>query len=195
MTIRHTPAKVHWTFFIALEQDVEVTARYVEPVPANFNAFSLEMCRILFAAAAECEVVLKQILGLYGVDASRFNIDQLREQVPTKAPDILLEKVWVPRYGLELDPWANWRDGKNPDWWRSYNNVKHARELHYSEGNLHNALNTVAALMVAAVHFYQHQISGGGKLVAMRDVTAALSPESRLFFLDDSHYQRLLALD
>jgi hypothetical protein len=195
MTIVHTPAKVHWTFFIALEQDVEVMAPYVEPVPANFAVFSLEMCRILFAAAAECEVVLKQLVGLSGVNPARFTIDRLRKEVSAKVPSLSTEKIFVPRYGLELDPWANWRDGKNPDWWRSYNKVKHARELHYAEGNLQNALNAVAALMVAAVHFYQCLVSGGGKSVSMRDVTATLSPDSRLFFLDDSCYQTLLRIE
>jgi hypothetical protein len=192
--ITHTPAKVHWNYFIALEQDVEVAARYVEPVPANFGTYSLEMCRILFAACAECEVVLKQLASRYATGTEGFDIEDLRRKIMQNLPAVADEKVFVRRYGLELDPWSNWRAGSSPDWWKSYNHVKHHRALKYSEGNLKNALNAVAALMVAVVHFYRHELSPASPLMDIRDLMEALSPDSRLFFLADDRYPDFLRL-
>ncbi len=51
--------------------------------------------------------------------------------------------VEIPRYGLALSPWDNWRENRNPDWWRAYNSVKHQRHERYSEANLKNTLNSV----------------------------------------------------
>jgi hypothetical protein len=95
--ITHTEAKVHWSFFIALEQDVEVMARYIEPVPQNFGAFSLEMCRILFAAASECEIVLKELAKLFRFESERFDINRLQEVIMANMPELADEKVFVRR--------------------------------------------------------------------------------------------------
>src|SRR5665213_3589531 len=101
MAIVHTKSKIHWSFFIALEQDVETMTRYIEPVPQNYGAYSLEMCRILFAAASECEIVLKELAKLFRFDSERFNIDRLREVITVNLPELASEKVFIRRYGLE----------------------------------------------------------------------------------------------
>jgi hypothetical protein len=197
MAIVHTPAKIHWAFFTALEQDIEVAARYVEPQPKNYGTFSIEMCRVLFAASSECEVVLKGTTALFGVNSERFNIEQLREEITKHVPDLVQEEVSIPRYGLTLDPWSNWKAPTPgpPDWWTSYNRVKHQRGDFYEQGNLQNALNATAALMVATVYFYHAELSAAaGTAADFRDVTEKLVPESRVFRLNDKRYRALLAL-
>lgn len=184
-----TESKAHWRFFTAIESDTETLLRYVEPAEQNFNTYSLEICRVLFAACAECEIVLKEISRLYGASPDNWNIEQLRVLVTDKMPDMSSEKVYVPRYGLELDPWDNWRAGKPPNWWNGYNKVKHARVAHFHEGSLINGLNSVAALMVATIFFYRLQVGSPEKPAPMQKVLRHhLSPSSTLFALHDSRW-------
>lgn len=184
--------KIHWTYFTALEQDVETLARYVEPVQANFDTYSLEICRILFAACAECEVVLKMLAARNGANTERYDINDLRHDITNQFPDFVQEKVYFRRYGLELDPWANWRSGNSPDWWGAYNKVKHHRALNYDQGSLKNALNAVAGLMIAVVFYYRYESPPPSQAPDYRDFFNALAPESRLFFLSDDKYPALL---
>jgi hypothetical protein len=190
--ITASTSKIHWTYFTALEQDVETLARYVEPVTANFDTYSLEICRILFSACAECEVVLKMLAARNGTNTERYNIENLRADITTQFPDFVNEKVYLRRYGLELDPWTNWRSGTSPDWWTAYNKVKHHRALNYPHGNIKNSLNAVAGLMLAVVFHYRHEAPPPNPPIAYRDFFNALAPESRLFFLSDDKYPSLL---
>jgi len=61
MAITIKTTSVHWNYFLALEDDLHKLSRYVEFVEANFNCFSLEISRILLAAASEADVVAKQL--------------------------------------------------------------------------------------------------------------------------------------
>ena len=51
--IRHTTNNLHWNRLLALDEDAATLARYVEFTPDNFNAYSIEMARLLMAAASE----------------------------------------------------------------------------------------------------------------------------------------------
>ena len=195
MAITHTESKVHWSFFIALEQDVEVLTRYIEPIQANENTYSLELCRILFAAASECEVVLKELAKQFVPSTNNYNIERLREVITKNIPEFTAEKIFVRRYGLELDPWKNWRSDATPDWWRGYNLVKHERVSHYDQGNLQNALNAVAALEIAVVFFYYRAlVARMGQSMTIQQTLEELSPESRLFYFSANHYPAFLSM-
>jgi len=46
-------------------------------------------------------------------------------------------QVLVPRYGLDFKPWDNWATPRNPpDWWSSYNKVKHVRDQHFDQADV-----------------------------------------------------------
>jgi hypothetical protein len=47
----------HWQYFIAIESDLENTARYVEVTPGNFRTYSVEYARILLSAGSEVDVM------------------------------------------------------------------------------------------------------------------------------------------
>ena len=187
--------KIHWNYFTALEQDIEVLARYVEPQAANFDTYSLEICRILFSACAECEVVLKMLAARNGTSTERYNIENLRECITAQYPDFVHEKVYMRRYGLELDPWANWKYNKSPDWWTAYNKVKHHRAANYSNGSLINALNAVAALMIAVVFYYRYEFTPPDRPIHYKDFFSDLAPDSRFFFLSQDKYPSVLRID
>jgi len=45
----------HWQYFIAIESDLENTARYVEVAEDNFGTYSVEYSRILLSASSEID--------------------------------------------------------------------------------------------------------------------------------------------
>jgi hypothetical protein len=131
----------HWNFLLALDADLGELSRYIEFDQRNFKCFSLELVRLLFAAASEVDVVAKQCKAY------------------PQIPDF---RVISPRFGLTLQPWDEWRkkDGV-PFWWTGYNKVKHERHEHYDRANLKNTLNAVAGLLVIVLFLYRQEAIDG----------------------------------
>lgn len=61
MGIKTHPIEPHWNYLLALERDLELISRYIEFDERNSDCFSLELARVLLAAAAEVDIVCKQI--------------------------------------------------------------------------------------------------------------------------------------
>ena len=49
----------HWHYSVALSEDVERTARFVEPAADNFKTYSIEFARLYLATGSEIDVVAK----------------------------------------------------------------------------------------------------------------------------------------
>jgi hypothetical protein len=207
-----TDNRLHWNYFLALEQDMERTARYIELCHANRDVFSIELAHLLFAAASEVDVLAKCICKRIMPNAPCGNIKDYRRiftgaaKLPANdvgyIPSLAKLDVYLPRYGMKLSPWAKWAKGaENPDWWTSYNNVKHERNRFFQEATLQNALDALAGLLV--MNYYYHfllliqPIPGPsnrfppvrlwGSDNAMR-VTNHLTPQSVLFRLPEYYY-------
>jgi len=186
MGLQHTkPRFPHWNYFIALEEDLERASRYVELVDANEATYSLEFAHLLFAAASEVEIVMVSLCGLFNQQsrASKFAhcVAPLRKQFP----DMWKERVFVPRTGLVLQPWAEWNRAKNntPIWWQSYNHVKHSRHTTFEEATMKNAVNALAALYLFALDL--GRFVRQGDVVRMLDsknlMSQTIAPRARLF--------------
>lgn len=183
--IKFTESKLHWNYFLALEKDLETLSRYIELCEANLKlpTFSIELAHLLFAAASEVDVVAKALCKTVTPNARCKNIDNYKSIITKALPDFALTEVTIPRYGLTLTPWESWEKGGNPDWWKSYNNIKHERDKHFNEATLKNTLNAMAALLVITFEYYHcalyHMTPGVGP-----DATVIhLQPEPSLFRL------------
>ena len=151
----------HWNYFLALEDDIMRMSRYLEPTTANFSAFSLELARILITAASEVDVVAKLFCKKIDPDSKARDINTYRKTIVTACGRLPTATVLLPKFGLVLNPWEQWEKGKNPFWWRAYNDVKHHRDKHFSSANLHQALNAVSALYLLLVFFYRTEAVRG----------------------------------
>jgi hypothetical protein len=155
MTIRTSPASSHWNYFLAVERDLERLSRFVEFDARNFSCFSLELARILLAAGAEVDVVWKQVCQAADPQSSADNINAYRDLLVQQYPVIPQFIVEMPRYGLTMCPWDEWKNADGvPRWWTAYNKTKHQRNTHYEHANLKNALNAVAGLFVTTLYRY-----------------------------------------
>lgn len=162
MGIQTRRIEPHWNYLLALDADLVELSRYVEFSEDNFKCFSIEMARVLLAAAAEVDVVCKQLCQQVNAGSSADSINAYRAELTAAFPAIPKLKVLIPRFGLTLHPWDEWNkiDGV-PFWWTAYNKVKHHRHTHYEGANLKNTLNAVAGLFVGVLHLYKEKAKLG----------------------------------
>jgi hypothetical protein len=160
MAICETRSLLHWNYFLALEADVERLARFVEFTMSNFDTHSIEMAHLFLAASSEVDVVVKQLCSRINPESNAGDIKEYRAVLREGLPEMEGSSVHVPRYGLELQPWDNWRHDQTPDWWRAYNKVKHQRGEYFPLANLRNVLNSMAGLFVANLFYHRATING-----------------------------------
>jgi hypothetical protein len=180
---------LHWNYFLAIEKDLENLSRYIEFDETNLKTYSIELTHILFSSSSEVDVVMKQLCNLIDPDTKAENINDYRNIISKHSNELINEEVVIHRYGLTFRPWLNWQNDKNPDWWQSYNHVKHERNKHYSEANLKNAINAVGALLLTVVYYYKYAFSQDyGVEIKFRDTIQRLVPESSFMKINNIDY-------
>lgn len=189
MGIIYRESKIHWNYFLTLEQDFQVLSRYIEPCAANNSTYSIELARIIMASSQEVDVVLKSLCKLLDEDADASGIRKYYQVVSDKAPEILRETVFLTRFGMESRPWTSWEEEKPPLWWTANNKIKHHRGDHYNKATLKNAYNSLAALLVVCSYFYKKVMEIENPNTDWQTVTSTIKPVSSLFRLDESYYR------
>ena len=79
-----------------------------------------------------------------------------REVITEHLPEFIEESAICYRHDLQFNPWTIWSNGKNPEWWRQHNKVKHQRNEFYHQATLRNTLEALAALYL--VNFYLEHV-------------------------------------
>lgn len=161
MSLLEKATPPHWNYFLALEEDITRISRYIEIAEKNFDTHSVELLRILMAAASEIDVVSKCLCLKLSAESKADNINKYCDEIIAGFPEVVSSVVEVPRFGVTLTPWAGWHSTQSPTWWRAYNNVKHRRHIHYSEATLKNALNAVAGLFLFLLFYYRDEALQG----------------------------------
>ncbi len=173
--IRQRVNNVHWNYLLALDADTAIVSRYVEFNPANYAAYSLELARLLMAAASEVDVVAKLACRRVNPATTASNIDEYRLELVPARLNLPKYPIQINRFGLDLEPWSSWCTGTHPDWWRAYNAVKHERHNEYAQANLKNALNAVGGLFVMLLYAFPDEAHDG-----------LLAPSPSLFSVPES---------
>jgi hypothetical protein len=151
-----TKIDAHWNYFLSVEADLERLSRFIEFDERNYPCFSVENARILIAAAAEADVVCRQLCRKIDLASSADNIHKYRDEIVPAYPVLTRFEVLAPRYGLRLKPWDSWsHPGGVPTWWTAYNKIKHHRDTEYYRASLKNVLDAVAGLFVVCLYLYK----------------------------------------
>jgi len=159
--LKESPKLLHWNYFLALESDLERVSRFVEFTKGNYETYSLEMAHLLLTASSEVDVVLKALSKKVQPKKRPRNIDQYREILAPKFPRLSDMNIRIPRYGLQISPWENWKEDKNPYWWNAYNKVKHERGEYFPRATLRNTIAAVAGLFAVLLFFYKEEAENG----------------------------------
>lgn len=165
MSIQRRDRAIHWDYVLSLEEDLARLSRYVD-FSGNDAVYSIEIARLLMAACAEVDVVLKGICRRQRPQAKVSSINSYRPIVLEAHPGIRRIEVQLYRYGLSLQPWKNWDEAQPPPWWSANNKVKHQRAERFTEANLTNCLNAVAGLFASVLYFYREMAEHGELLPA-----------------------------
>jgi len=178
VAILRSHSYAHWNYFLALEEDLDRLSRYVDLAGDNDATYSIEIARLFLGASSEVDVVLKQLCRKHNSESPAETINAYFGAVSDACPNFIGFEVQIPRYGLALHPWIDWREGRPPIWWQHHNKVKHHRDKHFSKANLKNCLNSVAALFVAVLHLYE-ELGRNGELLQL----------PRLLNVGDQHFR------
>lgn len=159
MTIQQSEVPMHWHYFLSLEEDLHALARSIEFCQANFGCYSIDLARILMAAASEVDVAAKLLCADVDVSSKSASINAYQSTLVRRFPGLPTARVIAPRFGLVLEPWINWKTADTPpDWWQSNNKVKHHRSEHFNQATVSNALNATAGLFVLLAIYYGHRL-------------------------------------
>lgn len=161
MGIKEGKKLIHWNYFLALDSDAEKLSRYVEFTQDNFDAYSIEMARLLLSAASEVDVVAKLLCNQVDSSAKAKTIEDYRDILNDPLIELRDMTIEIPRYGLTLTPWKNWKKNKTPNWWSDYNKVKHKRDINFEKANLQNTLNSIAGLYCLLLYYYNEEAKSG----------------------------------
>lgn len=151
----------HWQYFISLEASLNETTRYVELSEANYSVFSIEYARILLSTAAEVDVVCKLLCEQISHSSKAENIDDYRKIILPIYHSFPKIRIQIPCIESDITPWESWSSGKNPDWWKNYNNVKHERGKYFEKANLRNSLYALGGLFAVLLYYYQPEAYKG----------------------------------
>jgi hypothetical protein len=185
-------SKVHWNYFLALESDVVRLARFIEFREDNFPTYSIEIARLIMAAAAEVDVVAKLVCKKLDPASRPRNINSYASVIlAADGPKLSALTILVPRYGLTLKPWISWTPESPPLWWSAYNKVKHHRDTRFKDANLGNALKAVSALFSLTIYHYalgfRYRSPHGTNALASdhgrKSLLTRLQPQAQLFQL------------
>jgi hypothetical protein len=158
--IEQKPVTSHWNYFLCIEEDISKLSRWIEPSESNFDCYSLEIARLLMTTSAEVDVLARLICKKINHKSKAKGILQYQKELVSEFPNIYRAKVVVPRFGLELTPWHNWLTVETPPiWWQANNRVKHQRSEYFNQATLKNLLNSVAALLLLQILYYQSKIN------------------------------------
>ena len=185
--------KHHWNYFLAIEKDLENLSRYIEFANANLGTYSIELTHLLLSASSEVDVIMKQFCSLIDPAKTTNNINEYKNVIKPNLTDFINEEICIDRFGLSFKPWENWNGEHNPEWWRSYNNVKHQRNNHFNEANLQNTLNAIGALLLTVTYYYKFAFSAeAGEDVHFKEATRQLEPEASFLRINADYYHHHL---
>ena len=186
---------IHWNYFLALESDLENLSRYIEFIDTNFDTYSIELAHLLLASSSEIDVVIKELCALISPGEKKDNINDYKRIIKNIFAELINEQTYINRYGISVKPWDNWNGEENPYWWKSYNNVKHERNLYFNQANLGNTIRSVGALLITNYYYYKKLFENeSGTQIEPKKITEMLQQKSKFVQLDSSYYYDIVVM-
>ncbi|PNH91937.1 hypothetical protein [Vibrio diazotrophicus] len=152
----------HWRFFLSLEKDFINLQNYIEIDEKNFNTFSLELAKLLQTACAEIESVLRLLCRQLDSESpfsdsgdKNGEMKKYKKLINRHLSGFFQAEVSLPHLEQSIKPWENWSNANPPDWWSSYNSVKHHRHSEFHQANLENVIYALSGLLLCNLYLYR----------------------------------------
>jgi hypothetical protein len=151
----------YWHYFIAIEEELIIISKYIELTQDNFNVYSIELTKLFLSICSEIDVVSRVLckdvdLALYEKERgdNNPNMNLFRKIIMKFFPRFYSTNITLPTNNLSFQPWLEFNNDANPNWWKQYNDVKHERSQYYKDANLKNVLFSMSGLLVLLVYLY-----------------------------------------
>lgn len=140
-----------------------------EPTEANYGAYGAELVKVYLSICSEIDVAFKDLNHLVRRYESADwgtvnNISGARKMVHARfSQQFRFSWVAIGTSGIVVNPWSSWwaddgtESAMNPEWWVSYNKVKHHRLDSYAEANLWNVLQALSGLFILISCLYRYE--------------------------------------
>jgi hypothetical protein len=140
----------------ALIGQLEHICRVIHPEGKNLDSFGHEIRSMLILACTEAETHWKNVLEANGSEGESTK-DYVKVANPLKLADYKVDFTFYPWFE-PVQPFEKWgttsATTKDIEWYFAYNQVKHNRDVNFSEATLRRAFHAVAAcfVMLCAQH-------------------------------------------
>lgn len=151
----------YWQYYLSFEEDIDRLFRYIEPSEYNFSVYSVELTRLYLAICSEIDVLLKAYCKLLDATSNPSKISEYAKIIIPSKKDLCSETVNLQRFGLSMRPFSEWQPLSAPAWWKKHNGVKHSRGENFKDANLGNVLNSLSALYLLNLYYYNERSSIG----------------------------------
>lgn len=144
--------RVHWTYFLMLEEKLQGTFDYVQCHEKNFPVFSNQNTALLQLIGAEIDSFFKVYFNLE--DDKGGTMATYREKAK-KEEGFTTQLIKSHSFGMEWTPFVAFGEesGKSPVWWKAYTGIKHNRVTNMESGSLGNCLEALAALFLLETRY------------------------------------------
>lgn len=165
-----------WKNYILIEKEFVKTLEYITLDEDNYNCFSAAFLKILLQIGSEVDINAKLLCKCYNSQTKAENINDYRCEIMKSESNFSDTKVNIIQYCdiLPFKPWESWNSNINPDWWKSYNKIKHERigigeianekKDYYKFANLKMTLFALGGLYQLLIYIYYELIDSTDKI-------------------------------
>jgi hypothetical protein len=116
---------------------------------ANEQTYSNEFAKLLLLIGSEVDVVAKMICKNTAPSKSVKNIEDYRDVIVSNFPGMHAVEIEISTYAMKIQPWLSWDPvtSASPRWWKAYNNVKHERDINFTDANQKHTLQALCGLL------------------------------------------------
>ena len=149
-------AALHRQTIRLLVSDLLKCFEYVEPHASNINTFSHRFFELLLRASTEYESISQRVMDDLNMTRKKKSdmkdYSKLNEHFELSRCDAQFTR-WNPGV-LVVKPFAGWKEGEGPFWYKEYNSVKHSRLDRFEKANLINTLSSISACLILMVQAF-----------------------------------------
>lgn len=155
-----------------IESDLVRLFEYIEADAKNFPCYSFQIHSLIVRTCIEIEANFRAILSENGYKKSgNWNITDFRKVESTHR--LSEYRVKVPDFtdgSHFFVPFSGWMEAPQPEWYTTYNSVKHDRHHAFASANFETLLNAVSALFaLLASQFHTEGLVAGKDYLSLAE--------------------------
>jgi len=167
--------KLYWNYYKQIENDFFSYVPYCELDKQNDNSFSMRYLQLILSICGEIDTIFKTFC--YSIksdfDTEKSGIDDYIDIITNCFPTFATETVNLLNYQYRtISPWKAVQYNQIPNWWSSYNKLKHHRDKvensreNYKMATQKNTIEALSALYILVEYWtaYTFIINNGGSI-------------------------------